>query len=132
MHMSNKNSRRDETADALRIVTPEEAFYFYVEIGRPLGAASRSLDEFVVVVKDVDPSSVRFHVERGDFENWFRLLGDKSLAGQVAALRGKSISPQELRGKVSSMVSTRVGELHKTGGSKSTGARARSARQVRS
>lgn len=132
MHMSNKNSRRDEAADALRIVAPEEAFYFYVEIGRPLGAASRSLGEFVIVVKDVDPASVKFHVERGDFESWFRLLGDKSLSGQVAALRGKSISPQELKGKVSAMVSTRVGELRKISGSKSRGARAGSVRPVRS
>jgi hypothetical protein len=130
--MSNKNSRREERADALRIVAPEEAFYFYVEIGRPLGVASRSLDEFVLVVKNVDPASVKFHVERGDFESWFRLLGDKSLPGQVAALRGANTPPEELRGKLSSMVSTRVGELHKTSGSKSTSARARSVRPVRS
>ncbi len=56
-------------------------------------------------MKGIDPSSIKFHVEEGDFENWFTMLGDKSLAGQVAALRGKNISPDKLRDKVSSMVS---------------------------
>lgn len=132
MLMADKNSRKAETADALRTVTPEEAFYFYGEIGRPLGVTSRSLDEFAIAVKEVDPSSVRFHVERGDFEGWFRLLGERSLAGQVAALRGKNISPEELRRKVSSMVSMRVDELHKASGSKARGAQAHPARPVRS
>ncbi len=107
--MVDKNLGRDGAADPLRTVTADKAFYFYRGIGQPLGASSRSLGEFAAVVKDVDPSSVKFHVERGDFESWFKMLGDKSLADQVAALRGKNISPDELRGKVSSIVGTRVG-----------------------
>ncbi len=118
MHMADKNIRRDEATNALRTVTPDKAFYFYREIGQPLGASSKSLGEFAAIVKGIDPSSIRFHVERGDFESWFRMLGDKSLAGPVAALRGKNISPDELRGKVSSMVRTRVDLLHKIAGSK--------------
>ena len=106
-HMAGENIRRDEAANALRAVTPDEAFCFYREIGQPLGVTSKSLGEFVTIVKDIDPSSVKFHVERGDFENWFRMLGDKSLASKVTSLRGKNISPDELRGKVSSIVRRR-------------------------
>ncbi len=69
-------------------------------------------------MKTIEPSSIRFHVEEGEFENWFRMLGDKSLAGQVAALRGKNISPDKLRDKVSSMVNKRVDQLHKIADSK--------------
>jgi hypothetical protein len=69
-------------------------------------------------VKSIEPSSVKFHVEEGDFENWFTMLGDKSLAGQVAALRGKNISPNKLKKKVSSMVNKRVDRLHKIARSK--------------
>ena len=116
--MANKNIRRDEAANALRTVTPDKAFYFYREIGQPIGANARSLDEFAAVVEDIGLSSIRFHVERGDFESWFRMLGDKSLASKVAALRGKSISPDELRGKVNSMVSARVDQLHRIASSK--------------
>lgn len=116
--MAGKNIRRDKVADALRTVTPDEAFYFYREIGQPLGAISRSLSEFATTLESVDPSSVRFHVERGDFENWFRMLGDKSLAGQVAVLRSKNISPDELKERVSSIVNMRVAQLQKIAGLK--------------
>jgi hypothetical protein len=76
------------------------------------------LDELAASVKTIEPSSVKFHVEEGDFENWFTMLGDKSLASQVAALRDKNISPDKLRKKVSSMVSKRVEQLHKIASSK--------------
>jgi len=117
--MPGKNIGRKEAANARRTVAPDKAFYFYRGIEQPLGANSRSLGEFATVVRDIDPSSIKFHVEQGDFENWFEMLGDKSLARQVAALRGKNISPDELRGKVSSMVQTRVDQLQQI----ATGAR---------
>jgi hypothetical protein len=116
--MAGKNIRRSKEVDALRTVTPDKAFYFYREIGQPLVATTKSLGEFAIRVKGIDPASVRFHVERGDFERWFEMLGDSSLAGQVAGLRGKNISPDELRGKVSSIVKTRIDKLRKIAGSK--------------
>ena len=116
--LSAKNIRREEAANLLRTLTPDKAFYFYKAIGQPLGTTSRSFSEFAAAVKGIDPSSVRFHVERGDFEGWFRMLGDKSLADQIAALRGKNLTPDELRSKVSSMVGARVDELGKIAGSK--------------
>jgi hypothetical protein len=116
--MPKASINRDEAARELAIVTPDQAFYFYRGIGQPIGVSSKSLSEFASAVRGIDPSSIRFHVERGDFESWFRKLGDQSLAGQIAALRGKNISPDELRGKVSSIVSTRVDQLHMAAGSK--------------
>jgi hypothetical protein len=116
--MANKNIRRDKAAEALRTVTPDKAFYFYREIGQSIGANARSLDEFAAVIKDIDLSSIRFHVERGDFESWFKMLGDKSLASQLADLRGKNTSHDELRRKLNSMVGTRVDQLHRIAGSK--------------
>jgi hypothetical protein len=72
------------------------------------------LGEFVTIVKGVDPSSIKFHVERGDFEDWFKMLGDKSLAVKVAELRGRNTSPEELRAKLSSTVILRVEQLQRT------------------
>jgi uncharacterized protein DUF5752 len=116
--MTKNHASRDQAVNTLRTVTPDQAFYFYREIGQPLGVSSKSLSEFASAVKGIDPSSIRFHVERGDFEIWFRKLGDKSLADQVAALRGKSISPDKLRGKMSSIVGTRVDQLNVVASSK--------------
>jgi H+-transporting ATPase len=114
----------NEATNVLRTVTPDKAFNFYRDYGQPLGVTSRSLDELAASVKSIEPSSVRFHVEEGEFENWFAMLGDKSLASQVAALRGKNISPDKLREKVSSMVGKRVEQLHKIADAKASGAQA--------
>ena len=111
--MSAKTNRRDEAVNLLRTVTGDKAFCFYRGIGQPLGVSPKSLGEFASMVKGIDASSIRFHVERGDFESWFRMLGDNSLADQVGGLRGKNTSPDELKGKVSSMVGNRVDELRR-------------------
>jgi hypothetical protein len=103
---------KDEAARVLRTVAPDEAFYFYKGVQQPLGCSSKNLAEFSDMLKNIDPSSVKFHLEREDFESWFKLLGDQSLASQVASFRGKNIYPDELREKVSSMVRTRVDQLH--------------------
>ena len=109
---------RAEAANVLRTVTPDDAFTFYRDYGQPLGVTSKSLVELAASVKTIEPSSVKFHVEEGDFENWFTMLGDKMLANQVAALRDKKISPDKLRKKVSSMVNKRIEQLHKIASSK--------------
>ena len=118
MRMTDRNARRNAATNTLRTVAPDKAFSFYREVGQPLGLASRSLDELATAVEGVDPSSVRFHIERGDFENWLRMLGDRPLADQVASLRGQHISPDELRRLLSSMIRTRIDRLHKIAGSK--------------
>ena len=115
--MSARTNRRTEAVSLLRTVTPDEAFRFYREIGQPLGPSAKSLGEFAALVKGIDPHSVKFHAERGDFESWFRMLGDKSLADQVGSLRGKNIPPDELRGMVSSTVVKRLDELRKVANS---------------
>jgi hypothetical protein len=117
--MPEKRLQEGEAASALATVSPERAFHFYKAIGQPLDASARSLGEFATTVKGVDPSSVKFHVERGDFEGWFKMLGDKSLVDQVASLRGKNMPPDELKARVSAMVRTRVDQLRKPGSQRS-------------
>jgi H+-transporting ATPase len=115
---------KDEAAKVLRTVSLDKAFAFYRDYGQPLGVSSKSLDELAASVKSIEPSSVRFHVEEGEFENWFTMLGDKKLAGQVAKLRGRKLTPDELRKKLSSMVGKRVGHLHKIAGPAGSDAKA--------
>jgi hypothetical protein len=100
MATQNASERRQSggsgSGETLR-TSQAQAFYFYTQTGQPVISSSRSLGEFLEVVQRVDPSSVQFHIERGDFERWFRWLGEWSLANQVAGLRGRNFSPQELR-----------------------------------
>jgi hypothetical protein len=97
-----------QTVETSKTVSSEEAFRFYRGVGQPLDISSRSLAEFADAVLGVDPDSVKFHVERGDFERWFRSLGEQALANQVSGLRGKGISPQELRDEIGLTVGLRV------------------------
>jgi hypothetical protein len=111
--MSEAKISNAEASRLLTAVTPDKAFHFYSGIGQPLGRSSRSMMEFADTVKDIDPSSVKFHLERGDFESWFKMLGDPVLAGKFSTLRGKNLSAKELRSKVSSRVGARISQLQK-------------------
>jgi hypothetical protein len=111
--MAAKELSKQEASRVLGPVAPEKAFYFYTEVGRPIGKSSRSLAEFADTIDEVDVAVVKFHVDRGDFERWFVMLGDPVLPGQLAGLRRGDGSPAELRGKVSTHVRSRVDNLQK-------------------
>ncbi len=116
--MAEKEISTQEAMRLLDKVTPDKAFHFYIEIGRPLGKSSRSLEEFANVVSEVDVSVVRFHLGRGDFESWFVMLGDDVLPARLAELRTANSPSADVRGKVSSHVRTRVSQLHKIANSR--------------
>lgn len=98
-----------ETGEAGR-VPQDRAFYFYYREGQPVIRCSRSLAEFAASIREVDPTSVQFHVERGDFDAWLRSIGERSLANQVAALRGRHIPAEELRIEVGLAVASCISE----------------------
>ena len=86
-------------------VPAERAFYFYRGIDEPLGITANSFEDFKNKLLLVDPVSVKFHVERQDFQNWLRMLSRDEFAQKVDELRGKGFLPDELKGKVLSSLS---------------------------
>jgi hypothetical protein len=113
--MARQKRAEPANANVLRDVPPENAFYFYQGIDQPTGLASRNLVEFRDQAKAADPVSIEFHLERGDFENWFRMLGDESLSHQVANLRKQKPATAQLPGRLSSIVDSRIRQLRKSG-----------------
>jgi hypothetical protein len=95
-------------------VSPERAFYFYSEIGRPIDAVARSLKEFGERVKTVEAKSLEFHVARGDFEKWALMLGDSELAKTLVRVRGLGLSGEKLRVEVVKGVQTRLRQLQRS------------------
>ena len=85
----------------LKAFTPLPAnmrFNFYIAIGQPTGKSAGSVKEFHDLVLDVNVASLEFHLERGDFENWFRTaVGDEGLADDLAKKREKGLREEELR-----------------------------------
>jgi hypothetical protein len=105
---------KDVASNILRSVPPQNAFYFYRAIGAPTGAAARSLQDFLGILNSIDLASLQFHLGRGDFENWLKMLGDDTLAKQIAALRDRKLRGEDLRMQLVDTVKTRLDSLQKT------------------
>lgn len=105
----NAKLSRSEVEKILRTVPRNEAFYFYEEVGKPVGYIARSLVDFRDKVNAVRWSSLVFHLKRKDFENWVSdVIGDSELAKRIS-----NISPDDfnLKNKLFTTIDKRVNEL---------------------
>jgi hypothetical protein len=105
----NARLSQSEVKEILRTISHDEAFYFYEEIGRPLGYVAKGLVDFRDKINVVRWSSLVFHLKRKDFENWISdTIGDSELAKRIS-----NISPHDLdlRKKLYATVDTRIKEL---------------------
>ena len=106
--------RRPELAAKwlLRRLPAEKGFTFFVEFARPTNWTVYSLEEFLQALKHVDLKSIRFHLERGDFERWLRhIIGDKKLAEKLAVISKQKFKGEKLRNILVLTVKTRLNEL---------------------
>jgi len=103
---------KNAASNLLRSVPPQNAFYFYRATGAPTGAAARNLPDFLGIIIDI--TSLQFHLGRGDFENWVKMLGDNTLAKQLAGLKDKQLRGEQLRSELVDAVKARLTTLQKT------------------
>jgi DNA-binding transcriptional ArsR family regulator len=103
----------EKARQILSYVPAEKAFYFYTDIGKPLGIFASSLSDFCEKIQKIDNVSIEFHLYRGDFEAWFNGIGDVELARKTALLRERKLSGEELRKKLYEIVKNRCEELAK-------------------
>ncbi len=97
-----------ETAQAILAYAPhDKAFEFYACIDKPLGLHAHTLRDFANKIDKADLSSIEFHMQRGDFEAWFRGLGDEELAKMTALIQQKKLSGEKLRGQLREVVEQR-------------------------
>lgn len=112
--MSHRKTIEDSATSILRSVPSQNAFFFYRSIGSPTGAAAHSLSEFLGLLGSIEESSIKFHLGRGDFENWIKMLGDQNLARQVSALKEKKLRSEQLRLRLIDTVKSRLDQLQHT------------------
>jgi Family of unknown function (DUF5752) len=105
---------KNVASNILRSVPPRNAFYFYRAIGAPTGAAARNLPDFLGILNTIDLTSLQFHLGRGDFENWLKMLGDDTLAKQIATLKERKLRGEDLRVQLVDTVQARLDSLQKT------------------
>jgi len=100
----------------LRRLPAGMGFTFSYEFARSSGLTVHSLNEFISALKNVDVSSIQFHVERGDFERWLRqVVGDNKLADDIAKIivSKKKLEGEALRKKVLAATERRIKQLKK-------------------
>ena len=98
----------------LRRLPSGMGFTFSYEFARSSGLTVHSLYEFISALKTVDLSSIRFHMERGDFERWLRhVVGDDKLADEIAKINvsKKKLEGEALRKKVLATTERRIKQL---------------------
>ncbi len=104
---------------ALQILTyqpHEKAFNFYATIGEPLNLHAHSLRDFANKIEKADIISIKFHLERADFETWFKGIGDEELAAKTKLLKKQHISDESLRHELHEMVEQRYLQLAQLSG----------------
>jgi hypothetical protein len=106
-----------EKAAAIIAYQPhDKSFEFYATVGQPLHLHAHSLKDFANKLERADAVCIEFHGKRGDFEAWFKGLGDEELAKKVAMLRKTNVSGEDLRKCLHDMVEHRYVELAKLAG----------------
>jgi hypothetical protein len=105
---------KERSARILRTVPDENAFYFYKRLHYYLDVRARNLVEFLEKLRTIDPDSIRFHISRGDFGNWFlTTLEDNNLARKVLNIASENsfISDENLRLQLENIVRSRITDL---------------------
>ena len=94
----------------LRNVSDAEAFYFYEKVGKPTGKSAKNLMDFLNTVNMIKLESLQFHLERKDFQKWFKeTLGDHRLAERMEKL--PLADNEELRTRIKEVLEYRLREL---------------------
>ena len=105
----------EANAKILRNVEDYEAFYFCRNLGNFTGQKANSLEEFLGKIQGIETESLEFHLSREDFEKWIKLaIGDVQLAESIGLLREQKLDGNELRNRISIIVSKRLTELTST------------------
>jgi hypothetical protein len=85
-------------------------------VGKPLSLHAHNLRDFPNKLDKADVVSVEFHMQRGDFEAWFKGLGDEELAKKTAFLKKRNFAGEDLRKQLHNIVELRYFELAKLSG----------------
>jgi alpha-amylase len=99
----------------LATAVADEPFLFYMGVGERYFTETTawSLKGFLEAIQKVDPRSIEFHNNRGDFERWAeKSLRDKELAERLEKIRLSKVKDDSLRKSLTRIVKERFKELN--------------------
>ncbi len=102
---------RGKKAIKALIPVPEDMdFQFYYALDRPAGMVVDTLEDFYIVIRQIEVESLEFHLYRGDFENWLiNAVKDPQLASDFAIPRSRNLKGEELRSKLLKLLDENYG-----------------------
>ncbi len=104
--------RSHSAARIFRILSRENAFYFFTSFGNYSGHRAMSLEEFAHKISEVEVLSLEFHLFRGDFGKWIsEVLEDRELARRIDDLKNLEPDRNTLRDQLLLIVTKRLEEL---------------------
>jgi len=99
---------------AQKILSPvpyEQGFHFFMTDGHYSGETATSLCIFLKDLGRIDIQSIRFHLERGDFQKWLRAtIDDEELAHRIDKI-DKTAPDEPLIEQLTETVQKRISEL---------------------
>ena len=99
----------------LRQLSRNSAFYFFTSVGNYTGHRAMSFEEFANKIRDVEITSLEFHLYRGDFEKWAdEVLEDRELSERISAVKLLEPAGNALRDQLDFTVTKRLEELKNT------------------
>jgi hypothetical protein len=107
---------KEKAAAILAYAPHDKAFNFYAAVDKPLGIHAHNLRDFTVKIEKVPAEALQFHLGRGDFEAWFRGLGDEELVKKIVLLKQKNAQGDEQRRLLRCIVEQRYLDLTKLAG----------------
>jgi len=107
---------KEKAAAIIAYAPHDRAFNFYVTVGKPLSIHAHNMRDFAVKLDKADVTSVEFHLQRGDFEAWFKMLGDDELAKKIVLLKKRNPVGEDIRTQLRGIVEQRYLELAKLAG----------------
>ena len=107
---------KEKAIAILAYAAHDRAFNFYSTVGKPLSLHAHNLRDFANKLDKADLTSIEFHMQRGDFEAWFKMLGDEELAKKISLLKKRNVVGENLRKKLHIVVEKRYLDLAKLAG----------------
>ncbi len=102
---------KEKAAAILAYAPHDKSFNFYSGIDKPLGQHAHTVRDFANKMQKLDVASLEFHMGRGDFEAWFRGLGDEETAKKLAILKQRNLKGEHLREHLHEITEQRYAEL---------------------
>ena len=107
---------KEKATAILSYAAHDKTFNFYLAVGKPLNLHAHNLRDFANKLDRADLVSLEFHLQRGDFEAWFRMQGDEELAKRITLLKKRNAVGEDMRKQLRGIVEQRYVDLAKLAG----------------